>query len=145
MLLLAAIAAVLAVACSNLANLSLTRTLARLRDAAIRTALGATGLRLVGRVVLEQLLLASVGGALGIGVAVIGLRLFVTTAPIDLPRLGDVAIDVRVLAFAAVVSAIAGLAVAVVPAWRTARRDVQEVCAPAAARQRAACASNRCC
>ena len=127
MLLLAAIAAVLAVACSNLANLSLTRTLARLRDAAIRTALGATGRRLVGRVVLEQLLLASVGGALGIGVAVIALRLFVTTAPIDLPRLGEVAIDVRVLAFAAVVSAIAGLAVAVVPAWRTARRDVQEV------------------
>ena len=126
-LLLAAIAAVLAVACSNLANLSLTRTLARLRDAAIRTALGATGRRLVGRVVLEQTLLAAAGGALGIGVAALALRLFVTTAPIDLPRLGDVAIDFRVLAFAAVVSAIAGLGVAVVPAWRTARRDVQEV------------------
>jgi putative ABC transport system permease protein len=126
-LLLAAIAAVLLVACSNLANLSLTRTLARLRDAAIRTALGATGRRLVGRVVLEQLLLAAAGGALGLGVAALALRLFVTTAPIDLPRVAEVAIDFRVLAFALFAAAFAGLAVAIVPAWRMAGRDVQDV------------------
>jgi ABC-type antimicrobial peptide transport system permease subunit len=94
-LLLAAIGAVLMVACSNLANLSLTRTLARQRDAAIPTALGASGRRLVGRVVLEQLILAAIGGALGIAVAAIALRLFVTTAPIDLPRVTEVALDFR--------------------------------------------------
>jgi predicted permease len=127
LLLLAAIAAVLLVACSNLASLSLTRTLARLRDAAIRTALGASGRRLVGRVVLEQLVLAAAGGAVGVGVAALALRLFVTTAPIDLPRVGDVAIDLRVLSFALLAAAFAGLAVAIVPAWRLARRDVQDV------------------
>ena len=127
MLLLAAIGAVLMVACSNLANLALTRTLARLRDAAIRTALGASGRRLVGRVVLEQLILAGIGGALGIGVAAIALRLFVTTAPIDLPRVTEVALDFRVLAFSALVAAFAGLAVAIVPAWRMAGRDVQDI------------------
>jgi ABC-type antimicrobial peptide transport system permease subunit len=115
------------VACSNLANLSLTRTLARLRDAAIRTALGASGRRLVGRVVLEQLVLAAVGGALGIAVAALALRVFVTTAPIDLPRVSDVALDFRVLAFSAFVAVFAGLVVAIVPAWRIAGRDVQDI------------------
>jgi putative ABC transport system permease protein len=127
LLLLAAIAGVLLIACSNLANLSLTRTLARLRDAAIRTALGATRRRLIARVVLEQLILAIVGGVLGIGVASAALRLFVVTAPIDLPRAADVAINGRVLAFAAIVSTMAGFTVALVPAWRIAHRDVQEV------------------
>ena len=126
-LLLAAIGAVLLVACSNLANLSLTRAIARQRDTAIRTALGATHWRLVGRVVLEQLVLAAAGAIAGIGVAAGALRLFVTTAPIDLPRVSDVAIDVRVLAFAALTAVVAGLAVAIVPAWRLSRGDVQEV------------------
>lgn len=126
LLLLAAIAAVLLVACSNLANLALTRTLVRLRDAAIRTALGATRSRLIARVVFEQLILAGAGGALGIGVAFAALTLFVTTPPIDLPRVSDVAIDARVLAAAALASTIAGLAVAFVPAWRIAGRDVQD-------------------
>jgi predicted permease len=126
-LLLAAVGAVLLVACSNVANLSLTRALARLRDAAIRTALGASRRRLVARVVVEQLVLAGVGGTLGIAIAAVALRLFVTTAPIDLPRVGEVAIDVRVLGFAVLAAGFAGLAVAIVPAWRMARGDVQDV------------------
>ena len=126
-LLLAAVGAVLLVACSNLANLSLTRALARLRDAAIRTALGASRRHLVARVVVEQLVLAAAGGTLGIAIAGVALRLFVTTAPIDLPRVGEVTIDVRVLTFAVLAAAVAGLAVATVPAWRVARRDVQDV------------------
>src|SRR5438874_6344197 len=79
LLLLGAIAAVLLIACSNLANLSLTRAVGRLRDAAIRSALGATRARLVARAVLEQLLLSISGGALGLGVAWAALRLFVRT------------------------------------------------------------------
>ena len=126
LLLLGAIAAVLLIACSNLANLSLTRTVGRLRDAAIRSALGAGRSRLVARAVIEQLLLSAAGGALGLGVAWTALAVFVRTAPIDLPRVNDVALDARVIAFAACVSTLAGVLVALLPAWRTSRRDVEQ-------------------
>jgi putative ABC transport system permease protein len=125
LLLLGAIAGVVLIACANLANLSLTRTLARLRDAAIRSALGATRGSLVRTVVLEQLVLAAAGGALGIAVAQAALTVFVRTAPIDLPRVGDIAIDARVLVFAAAGAMLAGLAVALVPAWRLGRGELQ--------------------
>jgi predicted permease len=125
LLLLGAIAAVLLIACSNLANLSLTRAVSRSRDTAIRSALGADRSRLVGRAALEQLLLAATGGALGLAVAWAALRVFVRTAPIDLPRVSEVAIDARVVAFAAAVSMLAGAVVAILPAWRNAQCDVE--------------------
>ena len=125
LLLLGAIGAVVLIACSNLANLSLTRTVGRLRDAAVRTALGAGRERLVRQVVLEQLLLAATGGALGLLVAWEAIRLFVWTAPVDLPRVSEATIDVRVIAFAGVVAVVAGLVVALLPAWRIGGRDVQ--------------------
>src|SRR5947208_3997604 len=109
LLLLGAIAAVLLITCSNLANLSLTRAVGRLRDAGIRSALGASRARLVSRAAVEQLVLASAGGALGLAVAWSALQAFVRTAPIDLPRVNEVAIDARVLAFAAAISMLAGL------------------------------------
>src|SRR5262249_25567432 len=82
-LLMAAIVAVLLIACSNLANLSLTRTLGRLREAAIRSALGASRRRLIAKALMEQLLLSAVGGALGVWVAWMALGVFIRTAPID--------------------------------------------------------------
>ena len=125
LLLLGAIVGVVLIACANLANLSLTRALGRMREAAVRSALGASRARLAGGVVLEQLLLAATGGALGVLVARQGLNLFVKTAPIDLPRVNDVVIDGRVLGFAALVAIAAGLCVALLPAWRVGRGDVQ--------------------
>ena len=125
LLLLGAIGGVVLIACANLANLSLTRALGRMREAAVRSALGASRARLVGGVVLEQLLLAATGGALGVLIARQGLNLFVKTAPIDLPRVNDVVIDGRVLGFAALVAIAAGLCVALLPAWRIGRGDVQ--------------------
>jgi predicted permease len=125
LLLLAAIGAVLLIACSNLANLSLTRTIGRQRDAALRAALGASRPRLVARALEEQLLLALVGGLLGVWVAWAALVLFVRTAPVDLPRINEVRLDVQVLAFATTVSILAGLLVSIFPAWRTARTTVQ--------------------
>ena len=125
LLLLGAIAAVLLIACSNLANLSLTRAMGRLRDAGIRSALGASRARLVGRAAIEQLLLSATGGVLGLAVARGALQLFVRTAPLDLPRVSDVSIDARVLGFAAAISIAAGAIVAVLPAWRTARRNLE--------------------
>jgi putative ABC transport system permease protein len=124
-LLLAAIGAVLLIACSNLANLSLTRTLGRLREAAIRSALGASRRRLIVTAMIEQLLLAMLGGALGLWVASLALRVFIETAPVDLPRASEVTLDARVLTFTAAISILAGLLVALVPAWRLARSDVQ--------------------
>jgi predicted permease len=125
LLLLGAIAAVLIIACSNLANLSLTRTIARQREAAIRAALGASRPRLVRMALLEQLLLSAAGGLLGLWVAWGALAMFVRTAPLDLPRVNEVALDGRVLAFAAAVSTLVGLLVSIVPAWRIARGSVQ--------------------
>jgi predicted permease len=75
--------------------------------------------------VAEQLVLSTVGGALGLAVAWAALRVFVRTAPLDLPRVSDVALDARVLAFAAATAVLTGIFVAVLPAWRTAGRDVE--------------------
>jgi predicted permease len=124
-LLFGAIVAVLLIACSNLANLTLTRASGRARDAAIRTALGANRARLVVRALLEQGVLAAVGGGLGLWIAWAALAVFVRTAPVDLPRVNEVTIDVRVVTFAAIVSMLSAVFVAAVPAWRTAARDVQ--------------------
>jgi predicted permease len=125
LLLLGAIGAVLLIACANLANLSLTRATGRLRDAAIRSAIGASRSRLIVRAMVEQVALSLSGGAFGLAVAWAALRVFVRTAPIDLPRVNEVAIDGRVMAFAAAVSAIAGIAVSALPAWRQSRVDVE--------------------
>jgi putative ABC transport system permease protein len=132
LLLLAAIGAVLLIACSNLANLSLTRAVGRLRDAAIRSALGADRTRLVVRATIEQLLLSAIGGALGLAVARVALALFVKTAPLDLPRVADVTIDARVLGFAAAVSIASGMFIAILPAWSTSRRDIERALRAAA-------------
>jgi putative ABC transport system permease protein len=125
LLLLGAIGAVLLIACANLANLSLTRAIGRLRDAAIRSAIGASRSRLIVRSMVEQVVLSLSGGAFGLAVAWAALRVFVRTAPIDLPRVNEVAIDGRVLAFAAALSTIAGIAVSALPAWRQSRVDVE--------------------
>lgn len=120
LLLLAASAGVLLIACFNLANLSLARSLSRRREAAIRSALGASRPRLVGRALLEQLLLSVIAGALGIWIAWIGLSFFVRTAVADLPRLTDASLDPRAIAFAAAVTTLTAFIVALLPAWRLA-------------------------
>jgi len=125
LLLLGAVAAVLLIACSNLANLSLTRASSRQREAAIRAALGASRVRLMTRVVVEQLVLAAVGGAGALLVARAALALFVRTAPLDLPRVADVTLDARVFAFAAAIALASGLLVALLPAWHLARTAAQ--------------------
>jgi putative ABC transport system permease protein len=125
LLLLAAIASVLLIACSNLANLSLTRSSARRRQAAIRSALGAGQARLVADAIVEQALLSMAGGAFGVGVAWAALRVFVRTAPVDIPRVADVTLDGRVLVFAAAVSIVAGLFVGAFPAWQVTSRALQ--------------------
>jgi putative ABC transport system permease protein len=69
---------------------------------------------------------AAIGGTVGVAVAWSAVQVFVRTAPIDLPRVNEVAIDAFVLAFAAGISMLAGAVVAILPAWRTARCDLEQ-------------------
>jgi predicted permease len=126
-LLLGAIGALLLIACANLANLTLTRTIGRLREIAVRGALGASRWRLVRGVIIDQLVLAAAGGALGLALAAAALRVFVTTAPATLPRVEDVTIDTTVIGFGMVVALLSALGVALLPAWRVGRRDLESI------------------
>jgi predicted permease len=121
MTLLAAVGAVLLIVCVNLANLSLARGAARSRDVAIRRALGATGLQLLKAALTESLVLGVAGGALGAATAWAGLKVFLSWAPVDLPRLAEVTLDARILGFALGLSVATGLLFGLLPAWRAAR------------------------
>ncbi len=118
--LMAAVGAVLLVLCVNLANLSLSRAAGRARNAAIRTALGASRWQLVRQSLVESGMLAVLGGAFGILFASFGLKWLVASAPVDLPRLADVTLDGSVLAFAVAISFATGLFFGVLPALRSA-------------------------
>jgi putative ABC transport system permease protein len=120
-ILLAAVGAVLLIVCVNLANLALARGAARARDVAIRRALGATPWRLLRAALVESLCLGLAGGALGTLCAWAGLRVLVSQAPIDLPRIDEVAIDARILGFAFGLSWLTGLLFGALPAWRATR------------------------
>jgi predicted permease len=127
LLLLGSIGALLLIACANLANLTLTRTMGRLRETAVRGALGASRWRLVRSVLVDQALLASAGAVLGLALAAVALRVFVTSAPVTLPRAQDVRIDGSVVAFGLAVALCAALSVALLPAWRIGRGDLEGV------------------
>src|SRR5262249_36510548 len=94
-LMLAAVAAVLLIACVNIANRLLGRAAARRREIAIRTAIGAARGRLVRQVLVESLLLAAIGGLCGTVVAFGAVRLILARAPVDVPRLDEIHADSR--------------------------------------------------
>jgi len=120
-LLLSAVGAVLLIVCVNLGNLMLVRTTSRYREAGIRIALGASRSQIFGLVLKEALLLVIIGGALGVVVADLGLKLFAAAAPIDLPRIEEVGMDCRVLSFAGVLILLSTLLCGLIPAWRLGR------------------------
>jgi predicted permease len=126
-ILLAAVGAVLLIVCVNLANLMLARATARARDAAIRSALGASRWRILRQTLTESALLGTLGGALGIALAFWGVSVLVRTAPIDLPRLDEVRIDGNVLAFAVCISALSSILFGLLPAWRLTGSDPQRI------------------
>jgi putative ABC transport system permease protein len=107
--LLGAVLAVLLVACTNVANLLLARATSRVRELAVRTALGASRGRLVRQALTESLLLGVMGGLAGCWFAQLLLRLFVSIAPEGIPRLEQASVDVRVLLFALGVSLLSGI------------------------------------
>ncbi|MGI8742345.1 MAG: ABC transporter permease [Bryobacteraceae bacterium] len=121
LVLLAAVGAVLLIVCVNLANLMLARAMANRRDAAIRTALGASSGDLIRHVLTESLLLSSIGGLLGIAAAYWGTSLLLRIAPVDLPRLHEIHVDGFVLGFGLVLTVLTGLLFGVLPAIRLAK------------------------
>jgi putative ABC transport system permease protein len=122
-----AVALVLMIACLNVANLLLGRSLVRQRELAVRSALGAGRGRLVRQLLTEGLLLALTGGALGIGVAYAALRYFQRANPVELPVGSDIRLDVPVLLFSLAVSVATALLFGLAPAWRSAGRDLTDV------------------
>ena len=111
-----AVVFVLLIACANVAGLMLVRGEARRRELAVRVALGAGSRRLTRQLLTESVVLASLGGALGVGLAALGVWLVRHNAPADLPRFTEARLDPVVLAFAVVVAVLAALLSGVLPA-----------------------------
>jgi putative ABC transport system permease protein len=126
LVLLGAVGFVLLLACTNLASLLLARSAGRTKEFAVRMALGASRGRLIGQLVTESLLLALLGGALGVLLAGWGTTLLRVLAAKDVPRTQDIHIDVGVLAFALALSLLTGLAFGLIPALQSSKGHVNE-------------------
>jgi predicted permease len=121
-----AVAFVLLIACVNVANLLLARGESRRKEVAIRTAMGASRTRVARQAFTESLIHALSGGVLGVLVAAVGVRALIAMAPADVPRLGEVALNAPVLAFALGLSLLTGVVFGLVPALRAPGTDVTE-------------------
>jgi putative ABC transport system permease protein len=126
LMMLAAVAFVLLIACANVANLLLARTFARRKEIAIRTAMGARRPRLVRQLLGESVLISLIGGALGLVAAHFGIQLLLKLFAAHLPQLGEIRLNGPVLAFTFALSVVTGILAGLLPALSMTRGDVND-------------------
>ncbi len=125
--LLAAVGFLLLISCANVANLLLARAMGRTREFAIRAALGANHIRVIRQLLTESILLAGIGGALGLLLAVWATKVILASLPGALPRANEVSLDFHVLLFTMALSLFAGIIFGLAPALKTSRVDLHEI------------------
>jgi predicted permease len=116
LVLLAAVGFLMLIACANIANLLLARSVARSREFAIRSMLGASYARMIRQLLTESILLSAFGGALGLLLAYCGMKTMLKALPAALPRIGEVSLDSKVLLFALVLSIVTAVIFGLGPA-----------------------------
>jgi len=124
LLLFGAVGCVLLIACANVANLVLSRSMSRQREIAVRSAMGAGRARLIRQLLTENVLIALIGGLFGVLLAYWSLDFLIAALPVALPKFTPIVIDGRVLAFTALLSCGTGLLFGLAPAWSATKIDL---------------------